>query len=80
MPHSAEHPLYHIWHRESPHRPHWPRTFEACIADPLTYQTLRLMRNQQQQETTAPIGRRFSTCEQQHKIFKLPHLTHDPKS
>jgi hypothetical protein len=27
--------------REAPHRPHWPRSFEQAIADPLTRAILR---------------------------------------
>ena len=29
--------------RESPHRPQWPKTYEAAIADPLTAGILRLL-------------------------------------
>jgi hypothetical protein len=31
------------YEREAPHRHHWPRPYEAAIADPLTFQILRLM-------------------------------------
>ena len=43
IPRPDETALRIAYAREAPHRPHWPRSFEAAIADPLTAQILRLM-------------------------------------
>jgi len=43
IPRPDEAALRAAYEREVPHRPHWPRSFEAAIADPLTAQILRLM-------------------------------------